>query len=81
MRTYELMYVLNPAIGDDNIKAEMDRIQSIVETQGKIHVANWLTKFRTNKKAIMFLFILSQNRISLKKLNVYSRSQIVSYAI
>jgi small subunit ribosomal protein S6 len=37
MRTYELMYVLNPAIGDDNIKAEMDRIQSIVETQGKIH--------------------------------------------
>ena len=36
MRTYELMYVLNPAIGDDNIKSEMERIQSIVETQGKV---------------------------------------------
>ncbi|MDI9461953.1 MAG: 30S ribosomal protein S6 [Saccharofermentanales bacterium] len=36
MRTYELMYVLNPAIGEEAIENEMKRIQDILETQGKI---------------------------------------------
>lgn len=36
MRTYELMYVLNPAIGEEAIENEMKRIQDIIETQGKI---------------------------------------------
>ncbi|HHV42023.1 MAG TPA: 30S ribosomal protein S6 [Clostridiaceae bacterium] len=36
MRTYELMYILNPTIGEEKIELEMQRIQNIVETQGKI---------------------------------------------
>ena len=42
MRTYELMYVLNPAIGEEAIENEMKRIQDILETQGEIiHIDVW----------------------------------------
>ncbi len=36
MRTYELMYVLNPQIGDDKIESEIERIKGILESEATI---------------------------------------------
>lgn len=35
-RNYELIYVLNPAIGEEAVEAEMERIREIVESAGEI---------------------------------------------
>ena len=36
-RKYELLYVINPAIGEEAIEQENERIQNIVAAQGEIN--------------------------------------------